>query len=131
MAAGKLYTEEKADAPQTLKSVTISGKPSYEATNSFTLRPDEALYGFGFTADDTSNRRGKDLLLVQTNVGIIIPVMMSIAPLWRDVGHLFADALQGRCAGRVAVGGKRAGRGRLLLHGRRHTRRRGRRLSRG
>jgi alpha-D-xyloside xylohydrolase len=74
---GKLYTEEKAEAPQRLKPVTISGAPSYEAVNSFVLRPDEAIYGFGFTGDDASNRRGKDLLLVQTNVGIIIPVMMS------------------------------------------------------
>ena len=74
---GGLFTQEKADAPQELKKVTISGAPTYEATNSFTLRPDEAIYGFGFTGDDTSNRRGKDLLLVQTNVGIIIPVMMS------------------------------------------------------
>ncbi|MBO9707937.1 MAG: DUF5110 domain-containing protein [Caulobacter sp.] len=75
--SGKLYTEEKNQEPQRLKPVTISGAPSYEAVNSFVLRPDEAIYGFGFTGDDTSNRRGKDLLLVQTNVGIIIPVMMS------------------------------------------------------
>lgn len=74
---GKLYTEEKTEAPQSLKPVTISGAPSYEAVNRFVLRPDEAIYGFGFTGDDASNRRGKDLLLVQTNVGIIIPVMMS------------------------------------------------------
>jgi alpha-D-xyloside xylohydrolase len=41
------------------------------------LRADEAIYGFGFNGEDKSNRRGKELLLVQTNVGIIIPVMMS------------------------------------------------------
>jgi alpha-D-xyloside xylohydrolase len=76
-AHGKLYTEERQDAPETVKPVTISGARSYEVSNTFTLRPDEALYGFGFTADDHSNRRGSDLLLVQTNVGIIIPVMMS------------------------------------------------------
>lgn len=76
-AAGKLFTEEKADAPQTLKKVTISGAPTLEARNVFTLCPDEAIYGFGFNGADNSNRRGKELLLVQTNVGIIIPVMMS------------------------------------------------------
>ena len=76
-AKGTFYTEEKADAPQSVKAVTISGAPTYEAQNNFVLRPDEAIYGFGFTGDDSSNRRGKDLLLVQTNVGIIIPVMMS------------------------------------------------------
>ncbi|AOH83568.1 glycoside hydrolase [Sphingomonas panacis] len=97
--AGKLYTEEKADTPQTLKPVTISGKPSYEATNTFALRPDEALYGFGFTADDTSNRRGKDLLLVQTNMGIIIPVMMSsrrYGVMWDTYSQMrFKDDAQG------------------------------------
>jgi alpha-D-xyloside xylohydrolase len=76
-AAGKLYTEEKATAPQTLKKVTISGTPTLEARNTFTLRPDEAIYGLGFNGEDKSNRRGKELLLVQTNVGIIIPVVMS------------------------------------------------------
>ncbi|MEO6215437.1 MAG: TIM-barrel domain-containing protein, partial [Sphingomonas sp.] len=74
---GKLYTEEQAATPQTLKVATISSAPTYEAQNSFTLRPDEAIYGLGFTGDDTSNRRGKDVLLVQTNMGIIIPVIMS------------------------------------------------------
>jgi len=76
-ASGKLFTEEAADQPQALTSRTISDAPTYEAENRFTLRPDEAIYGFGFTGDDVSNRRGGDLLLVQTNVGIIIPVMMS------------------------------------------------------
>jgi len=74
---GKPYTEEQAATPQTLKVATISGAPTYEASNSFTLRPDEAIYGLGFTGDDTSNRRGKEVLLVQTNMGIIIPVIMS------------------------------------------------------
>ncbi|WP_354668933.1 glycoside hydrolase family 31 protein [Caulobacter sp. RL271] len=76
-AHGKLYTEESRATPQSLTARTISEAPTYEAQNSFALRPDEAIYGFGFTADSASNRRGKDLLLVQTNVGIIIPVMMS------------------------------------------------------
>jgi alpha-D-xyloside xylohydrolase len=76
-ARGKLFTEERQDGPETLKRVTISDAPSYEALNTLKLQPDEAIYGFGFTGDDHSNRRGSDLLLVQTNVGIIIPVMMS------------------------------------------------------
>ncbi|WP_442680927.1 TIM-barrel domain-containing protein [Sphingomonas sp. ASY06-1R] len=75
--AGQLYTEETAAEPQTLKKLTISNAPTLEVRNSFTLRPDEAVYGLGFNGEDTSNRRGKDLLLVQTNVGIIIPVLMS------------------------------------------------------
>lgn len=90
-ASGKLYTEEKADAPQTLKKVTISGAPTMEASNAFTLRPDEAVYGLGFNAEEHSNRRGRELLLVQTNVGIIIPVLMSsrrYGVLWDDYSQM-------------------------------------------
>ena len=76
-ARGKLYTQEKADAPQSVKPVSIAGSSSYEAENRFTLTPDEAIYGFGFTKDTEINRRGKELHLVQDNIGIIIPVMLS------------------------------------------------------
>jgi len=97
--AGKLYTEEKAAAPQTLTQRTISDAPTYEAQNTFTLRPDEAIYGFGFTADDKSNRRGADLLLVQTNVGIIIPVILSsrrYGIMWDEYSQMrFKDDAQG------------------------------------
>ncbi len=98
-AAGKLYTEENAAAPQTLKPVTISGAPTLEASNRFTLRPDEAIYGLGFNGTDTSNRRGSDLLLVQTNVGIIIPVLMSsrrYGVLWDTYSQMrFKDDAEG------------------------------------
>lgn len=98
-AQGRLYTEEQSDKPQAVAVKTISGAPTYEATNTFHLRDDEALYGFGFTADDTSNRRGKDLLLVQTNMGIIIPVMMSsrrYGVMWDVYSQMrFKDDAQG------------------------------------
>lgn len=76
-ATGRLLTREKAGAPQSITSRTIEDAPTYEVENRFTLKPGEGIYGFGFTNDDEVNRRGKDLLLVQTNIGIIIPVMMS------------------------------------------------------
>lgn len=57
-AEGKPYTGEDAAQPQSVKPVTISNAPSYEVENRFTLRPDEAIYGFGFTDDATINRRG-------------------------------------------------------------------------
>jgi alpha-D-xyloside xylohydrolase len=76
-ASGRLYTKERADSPQSVKAVSISGAPTYEASNTFTLKPDEAIYGFGFISPDGINRRGKELLLVQTNIGIVIPVMVS------------------------------------------------------
>lgn len=76
-ANGKLYTRERQRAPQTLKKIDISGAPTYEAENTFTLKPDEGIYGLGFVGEGELNRRNKDLLLVQTNIGIVIPVMMS------------------------------------------------------
>jgi len=74
--AGRLYTRE-SQLPQSIKAVEIAGAPSYEVENRFTLKPDEAIFGFGYTDSDAVNRRNQDLLLVQTNLGIIIPVMMS------------------------------------------------------
>lgn len=76
-AKGKVYTQEKQGAPQSLKKIEVSGAPTYEAQNTLTLKPDEAIYGFGFVGEGEVNRRNKELLLVQTNVGIIIPVMVS------------------------------------------------------
>jgi alpha-D-xyloside xylohydrolase len=74
---GRLFTKESADKPQTVRDVSISGSPSYEVTNTFTLQPDEGIYGFGFIGPDGINRRGQELHLVQTNIGIVIPVMVS------------------------------------------------------
>lgn len=74
---GRVMTRERADAPQSIERREISGAPTYEVENRFTLKPREGIYGFGFTADDEVNRRNKELLLVQTNVGTIIPVMVS------------------------------------------------------
>ncbi|NYE63162.1 alpha-D-xyloside xylohydrolase [Duganella sp. 1224] len=74
---GRALTREDAATPQTITPRTISGAPTYEVENRLTLKPGEGIYGFGFTADEEVNRRNKDLLLVQTNVGIIIPVMVS------------------------------------------------------
>lgn len=74
--SGQLYTRE-GGPPQSIKAIEVSGAPSYEVENRFTLKPEEAIFGFGYTDSDTVNRRNQDLLLVQTNLGIIIPVMMS------------------------------------------------------
>lgn len=76
-AAGKVYTRERAQAPEILKPVEISGAPTYEAQNTFTLKPDEGIFGFGFIDEGKLNRRNTDILLVQTNTGIVIPVMVS------------------------------------------------------
>lgn len=98
-AAGKLYTAEDAARPQSVTPVTISDAPSYAVENRFTLRPDEAIYGFGFADDATINRRGAKLDLIQTNIGIIIPVMVSnrrYGVVWDTYSHMrFADDADG------------------------------------
>lgn len=98
-AAGKVYTREDAAAPQTLKKIAVAGAPTYEARNTFTLKPEEAIYGFGFVGEGEVNRRNKDLLLVQTNIGIVIPVMMSserYGILWDSYSKMrFKDTAEG------------------------------------
>ncbi|WP_137898769.1 TIM-barrel domain-containing protein [Sphingomonas sp. 2SG] len=76
-ATGRLLTRERAEAPQAITRRIVSDAPTYEVENRLMLKPGEGIYGFGFTGDDAVNRRNADLLLVQTNVGIIIPVMVS------------------------------------------------------
>lgn len=98
-ANGKLYTRESQGAPQTLKKIEVSGAPTYEAQNTFTLKPDEAIYGFGFLGEGELNRRNKELLLVQTNIGIVIPVMVSserYGILWDTYSKMrFKDSAEG------------------------------------
>lgn len=75
---GHVYTREHATAPQSISDTDVVGAgPSYEVENVFSLAPDEALYGFGYTSDASINRRGTQVDLVQTNTGILIPVMVS------------------------------------------------------
>jgi alpha-D-xyloside xylohydrolase len=75
--SGRLFTKERSDRPQSIKETSDKSGPTYEAANTFTLKPGEAIYGFGFTGQDKLNRRGRNLQLIQTNMGIIIPVMVS------------------------------------------------------
>ena len=98
-AKGRLLTREKAGAPQAITARTVADSPTYEVENRFTLKPGEGIYGFGFTDDEEVNRRGKDLLLVQTNIGIIIPVMLSTegyGVLWDTYSQMrFTDGAEG------------------------------------
>jgi alpha-D-xyloside xylohydrolase len=76
-ATGRIYTQEHATAPQSLKRVEEAGFPTYEASNSFTLKKDEGIFGFGFVNWDTVNRRNQKISLIQSNIGIVIPMMIS------------------------------------------------------
>ena len=76
-ADGRVLTRERADQPYAIKPVTISGAPSYEVSQTFTLAPDESLYGLGQYNEPYMDYRGKEVLLVQTNIGIVVPFLVS------------------------------------------------------
>jgi alpha-D-xyloside xylohydrolase len=62
-ASGKELTKERADKPSEIKQVEISGAPTYEVANTFTLKKDEGWYGLGYidAAPTKTNRRGQEL----------------------------------------------------------------------
>lgn len=76
---GNIYTQESINKPQQISKITSEGEPSYQVANTFTLKPQEAIYGFGsnFVDGEKINRRNSEFELIQTNMGIVIPVMVS------------------------------------------------------
>lgn len=76
-ADGRLLTRERESAPTELQRVEMAGSPSYTLTQTFTLTPDESLYGLGQYNEPYMDYRGRDVLMVQTNMGIVVPFMVS------------------------------------------------------
>lgn len=76
-ADGRLLTRERDQSPTELQRVQIAGSPSYALTQTFTLTPDESLYGLGQYDEPHMDYRGRDVLMVQTNIGIVVPFMVS------------------------------------------------------
>lgn len=76
-ADGRLLNREAPDHPQTIEKVTISGAPTYQVSHSFLLQPDESIYGLGQYNQPYMDYRGQDVLLVQTNIGIVVPFLIS------------------------------------------------------
>jgi alpha-D-xyloside xylohydrolase len=74
---GVLITRERQASPCELRKVLISGAPSYEMRQSFTLSPDESLYGLGQYNTPYMDYRGKEVLMVQTNIGTVLPMLLS------------------------------------------------------
>ncbi len=74
---GKEITRERTENPAELKQVTITGTPTYEVKQSFTLAPDESLYGLGQYNEPYMDYRGQKVKLVQSNVGIVVPLLVS------------------------------------------------------
>jgi len=75
-ADGEEIVREKADDFE-LKKVLISNAPSYEVRQTFLLSPDESLYGLGQYNESYMDYRGKKVRMVQTNIGMVVPLMVS------------------------------------------------------
>ncbi len=76
-ADSRVLTRERTDQPYAINPVTISGAPSYEVSQTFTLAPDESLYGLGQYNEPYMDYRGQEVLLVQTNIGTVVPFLVS------------------------------------------------------
>jgi len=96
---GRLLLREREQAPTELQRVQISGSPSYALTQTFTLTPDESLYGLGQYNQPYMDYRGSQVLMVQTNIGIVVPFMVSTRRwglLWDVYSRMtFSDGPQG------------------------------------
>ena len=82
---GKVILAEKSGAAPEIKEVTISGAPTYEVKQTFTLQPDEAVYGLGQSIRPYLNYRGKEILIVQAN----IPAYTNVLTSSNDYGILW------------------------------------------
>ncbi len=76
-ANGEEIARERTSNPAEIRELTISNEPTYEVKQSFTLTPDESLYGLGQYNQSYMDYRGQEVLLVQTNIGTVVPMLMS------------------------------------------------------
>jgi alpha-D-xyloside xylohydrolase len=74
---GVEITRERSASPAEIKEVTVSNEPTYEVKQSFTLSTDESLYGLGQYNQSYMDYRGQEVLLVQTNIGSVVPMLVS------------------------------------------------------
>ncbi|MBW8781666.1 MAG: DUF5110 domain-containing protein [Verrucomicrobia bacterium] len=74
---GAIITRERADRPAEIKKVTITDAPTYDVKQTFTLTSDESLYGLGQYNQRYTDYRGQEVLMVQTNIGIVVPLLVS------------------------------------------------------
>jgi alpha-D-xyloside xylohydrolase len=74
---GSLLTRERESAPTEVQRVDVAGSPSYAVAQTFTLTADESLYGLGQYNEPYMDYRGREVLMVQTNIGIVVPFMVS------------------------------------------------------
>ena len=74
---GSVITREAPARPGDIRELTLSGAPTYEVKQTFTLAADESLYGLGQYDKRYMDYRGQEVLLVQTNIGIVVPFLLS------------------------------------------------------
>ena len=75
-ADGGHIARERNETPD-IEQVTIADAPTYEVKQTFTLAPDESLYGLGQYDEPYMDYRGQEVLMVQTNIGIVVPLLVS------------------------------------------------------
>jgi alpha-D-xyloside xylohydrolase len=74
---GGEIVREKPAVYLEIKKETISGAPTYEVKQTFVLAPDESLYGLGQYNESYMDYRGKKVKMVQTNIGMVVPLIVS------------------------------------------------------
>ncbi|WP_386815061.1 glycoside hydrolase family 31 protein [Lysobacter gummosus] len=87
------------EAPVLTPGTEPSGTQTYVVEQRFALTPDESLYGLGQYNEPYMDYRGREVLMVQTNIGIVVPFMVSTRRyglLWDTYSKMrFSDDPQG------------------------------------
>lgn len=63
---------------ETFRPIDDAGRASYRVTQSFQLRPDEAIYGLGQTQSGKMSQRGIEKKMIQNNTEDFSPVIQSV-----------------------------------------------------
>lgn len=78
VSTGRLLLKEKADKKSRgFRNTTAGGEACLEVIQRFVPTKDEAIYGLGQYQDGFMNYRGKSLLLLQSNMDIVNPFLVS------------------------------------------------------
>lgn len=87
------------EAPVLTPGTEPSGSKTYAVEQRFALAADESLYGLGQYNEPYMDYRGREVLMVQTNIGIVVPFMVSTRRyglLWDTYSKMtFSDGPQG------------------------------------
>lgn len=94
--SGEVLLQEQA---RSFVRKEVAGEQVWQVKQSFQLTPDEAVYGLGQYQEGTMNYRGQKAKLVQANMEIVNPLLVSTRPyglLWDNYSKtLFEDNTEG------------------------------------